>query len=365
MTRWPDIPDETILSLRRRGNNGKRHQWLVAPGVNDLIVRHSRLKGGSWHDSGAGDHCQDLGDALRRIPQLRTLRPGFISEYTVDSSILEPSVLVSMLQVPVGAPAENPEDWPAEVADEWTDSDFTLEEWAPALPWVPRWARINGIRVSAIDVGHVQPVLADEAQEQLVPIRVIARSGWHSEPCGAPVSWAGGNTLSLLTPGLGYSRPWGDSADSDDYPDPFLDLPDSPARLGRTLAEWVIDSHSEVAAALALEPLDVDGTLENEERRAWEKALAEVTLSFDVQVDADVRKPLRENLALLSELYRRTRDSLARPCGDEGQLLAESLGDGPVNGAVGRLSSGDWGPGDGHGLGRKPGAAVPASADRL
>jgi len=99
---------------------------------------------------------------------------------------------------------------------------------------------------------------------------------------------------------------------------------------------------------------DVDGTLENEERRAWEKALAEVTLSFDVQVDADVRKPLRENLALLSELYRRTRDSLARPRGGEGPLLAESLGDGPVNGAVGRLAAGDWGPG-----------VALASADRL
>ena len=60
MTRWPGIPDGTILSLRRRANNRKRQQWVIASGVNDLIVRHSRLKGGSWHDSGAGDHCKDL-----------------------------------------------------------------------------------------------------------------------------------------------------------------------------------------------------------------------------------------------------------------------------------------------------------------
>jgi hypothetical protein len=36
--------------------------------------------------------------------------------------------------------------------------------------------------------------------------------------------------------------------------------------LGHRLAEWVIDTHSEVAAALALQPPDVDGTLDDEER---------------------------------------------------------------------------------------------------
>jgi hypothetical protein len=308
-------------------------------------MRHSRLKGGSWHDSGAGDHCKDLADALRRIPGLRALRRGFISEYTVDSASWEPAVLVSRLQVPAGESAENPDDWPAEVADEWTDSDYALAEWAPQLPWVPLWATVNGIRVSGIDMGrYVQPVLADEDTEQLVPIRVIARSSSHSESSGSGVSWTGGNTLSLLAPGLGYSHSWGDSTESDDCPDQFLDLPDRPAQLGRRLAEWVIDTHIEVAAALALESLDVDGTLDDEERRAWKKALAEVPLSLDVQTDADVLKPLRKNLALLSDLYRRTRDSLAWPGSDEGRVLAESLSDGPVNGAVSRLASGDWGP---------------------
>jgi hypothetical protein len=345
MTRWPDIPDGTILSLRRRANNGKRQQWVIASGVNDLIVRHSRLKGGSWHDSGAGDHCKDLADALRRIPGLGALQQGFISEYTVDNTGWEPAVLVSRLQIPAGESAEDPDDWPGEIADEWTDSDYALADWAPQLPWVPRWATVNGIRVSGIDVGrYVQPVLAEEDQEQLVPIRVIARSSSHSESCGTGVSWTGGNTLSLLAPGLGYSHSWGDSTESDDCPDQFLDLPDRPAQLGRRLAEWVIDTHIEVAAALALESLDVDGTLDDEERRGWKKALAEAPISLDVQVGANVLKPLRQNLALLSDLYRRTRDSLAWPGSDEGQVLAESLGDGPVNGAVSRLASGDWGP---------------------
>jgi hypothetical protein len=48
-----------------------------------------------------------------------------------------------------------------------------------------------------------------------------------------------------------------------------------------------------VAAALALEPLDVDGRLDDEVRRAWKKALAGVPLSLEVQVGADVLTPLR------------------------------------------------------------------------
>jgi hypothetical protein len=99
-----------------------------------------------------------------------------------------------------------------------------------------------------------------------------------------------------------------------------------------------------VAAARALEPFDVDGRLDDEERRAWKKALADVRLSLDAGVGAGVLTPLRETLARLSDLYRRTRDSLAWPGSDEGRVLAQSLGDGPVDGAVSRLASGDWGP---------------------
>jgi len=342
---WLSVPEGTILALKRRWTTGEPDQWAVTADVNGLTVRRSRPDNGkSWHDTQAEERFIDLNDVLKRIPDLRTLRRGTISEYTVDSMVLEPPVFVSLLEIPPGEGPETAGQWPAEVADEWTDSDSALRDWQTSMDWVPRWARVNDLRISVIDMGILQPVLADEGEEQLVPIRQIARSIWHSESGGAPISWSGGNTLSLLAPGLGYNQPWEDSGETDDYVYPFPDLPEPPAEMGKAIAEWVVDTNSEVAAALALEPLDPDGVLEAAERQAWDEDLLQVTLSFEIDVADETQRSLRDALAGKGELYRRTRGALANPHDQDGQALAAALDHALDTGVIGRLTSGDWVP---------------------
>ena len=85
-----------------------------------------------------------------------------------------------MLAVDTAGGPEAAEDWPDYVGKEWGESDAGLLGWlVGGLEWFPRWARINGIRVSAVEIttphGDItQPVLADEDEEELVWIREIA-----------------------------------------------------------------------------------------------------------------------------------------------------------------------------------------------
>ena len=117
---WLSVPEGTILALKRRWTTGEPDQWAVTADVNGLTVRRSRPDNGkSWHDTQAEERFIDLNDVLKRIPDLRTLRRGTISEYTVDSMVLEPPVFVSLLEIPPGEGPETAGQWPAEVADEW------------------------------------------------------------------------------------------------------------------------------------------------------------------------------------------------------------------------------------------------------
>lgn len=252
-----------------------------------------------------------------------------------------------MLEAPEEGGAEAVGDWPEEVAREWAESDSSLQDWQVALDWVPRWAQVNNVRVSVINMGTpesplLRPVLADEGEEQLVPIREIARSGWASESGGAPISWSGGNTLSLLAPGLGYGYAWGDTEEDQVGVYPFTDLPEAPEALGEALADWVTETESEVAAALKLEPLDPGGVIESAERQTWIRRQCHVTISFEVDVKAEAQQALRESLARRSELYRRTRDGLASPRSRDGQALAAALDGALDDGIVGQLISGEW-----------------------
>lgn len=344
---WPSLPQQAILTARRCLLSGERDQWTVSRDVRGVTVRHFRLDpGGLPHETEIVTDARGLANVLQRFPELRTLSKGAINEYQLDEGELEPPVLVSMLAVDMAGGPEAAEDWPDEVGHEWRESDAGLRDWIGELEWFPRWARINDTRVSAVattpEGDIMQPVLADEGDEELVPIREIARSIWHSESGGAPISWTGGHTLSLLAPALGYSRPCADSCEMDQYGYPFLWLPEDPSELGVLLANWVIETESDVAAALALEPLDVDAQLNDAERQAWNERLVDVTVRFEVDVPEQARQSLRESLAEQSELYRRTQTALMYPRSRDGQALAAVFDAALDRGVIGLLTSGDW-----------------------
>jgi len=159
---------------------------------------------------------------------------------------------------------------------------------------------------------------------------------------GAPISWSGGHSLSLLAPGLGYRHPEGDSWEIEDVADPFLRLPDDPVELGTVLADWTIETESAVAAALALEPLDPHDELDLAEREAWDERLGEVTVSFETDVPKEAQRALRDSLAKRSELYRRTLNALGNPHSQDGRALAAALDAAIGDGVVGLLTSGEW-----------------------
>ena len=104
--------------------------------------------------------------------------------------------------------------------------------------------------------------------------------------------------------------------------------------MGIVLADWVTDTESDVAAALALEPLDVDGELSDAERQTWDDRLGAVTVKFEMDVSEQARRSLRESLAERSELYRRTRADLMHPRSQDGQALAAALDTALDDGAV-------------------------------
>jgi hypothetical protein len=82
--------------------------------------------------------------------------------------------------------------------------------------------------------------------------------------------------------------------------------------------------------------------IEGAERQAWIRRLHQVTVSFEIDVNAEAHEALRESLARRSDLYRRTRDGLADPHSLDGQALAAALDGAVDDGIVGRLTSGAW-----------------------
>ena len=143
--------------------------------------------------------------------------------------------------------------------------------------------------------------------------------------------WDSGSIMAILAPELACSAPWGEG-DGRVF---LVDYPEQgpPDEIAAAIAGWLKSIMHDFWAALALEPLDPDGTLNDEGRAAWEDgehALVEPIL----RVPDDVRPLLRTALTEISECYARCAEARANPTGYVAQaLLASSLPD---------LHSGYW-----------------------
>jgi hypothetical protein len=325
---WLDVPDDSLLSVKRQVRAGNREQWAIIERDGAIIVQQAHSEDGSWREAG---WFATIGDAMAGTPELCTLHTGTSTFFDLDDEAdLGEHELAALLDLCPDEGDDDPADWTDSelVACSW--NSFEIWPWAAELPLIRRLATINSFEVCGIvHAGNCFPVLANE--DGLVPRYVPVTAGTRPRSGVSLPGWDSGSILAVLAPGLACSAPWGEGEDGIflvDYPE------QGPAEeIAAAIAGWLKSITHDFWAALVLEPLGPDGTLDDEGRAAWENgehALVDPIL----RVPDDVRPLLRAALTGISEAYARCAEARADPTGYVAQaLLASRLPD---------LHSGDW-----------------------
>jgi len=284
----------------------------------------------------------DVAGAIKAIRTLCAVRRGVINEYTLDQ-YPPASMLLALLHVSATGGDEDGEGCPEGVVDEWSDSDESIEEVVSSFPHVRRWCTIDGARLVALTMGKethpllVEPDDVDLPIEEVLGAREIVHSTWFSESGGAPISWDGGNSLSVVGPLL-WARQWGDQGEESE----FSGLPQSPRSLAKVIAEWAVSIAAEVPAAFVLLPFDPNGTLSAADAERWDERFEGVEASIGFDVHADVLAHLRRSLSQKSPMYRRVRKAFLHPHGKDGKAFARALDGVLEDGVLGQLLWGNW-----------------------
>lgn len=336
---WPAVPENTVVSLKRTTRSGRCERWALSRIESGFSLSHWTLnKQGEWRLSFQLEAGSHLGAAITACPGLRSVRHGAINVFTVDADQLTATELTSQLRVTSAGGDEATDGWPEDLAEEWEESDDFARQILGELPALMRWCTVAGYRLVAVPYGRgLAPVLVDPSSEELV-VRELARYAWFSESGGAPISWDGGNSLSMISDGLVIARQWGDMGEESE----LLRTPRSSRGLAKLVAEWIRSVEIVVPAAVALEEFDPRRTLSENAAKVWDDRFEDVDLSIDLDLDPDVIDLLRRRLARADPLYRRTRDALRRPRGKNGRALAVALDELGESGVLGPLLSGNW-----------------------
>jgi hypothetical protein len=196
-----------------------------------------------------------------------------------------------------------------------------------ALAGTPeRLASVNELETSGIsNAGKCIPVLADE--DGFVALDVPAESGTHAHPGVSMVGWDGGSDLVVLAPGLACSVPWGDELDSGDNGFFLVDYPErgTPEEIAAAIAGWLTNITFDFWAALVLEPLDPDRTLDDRGREAWADFKdGRLTVSPVLRIPEGIEPLLRAELTRLSVSYARSAEARANPAGHVAQVMLAS-----------------------------------------
>lgn len=325
---WLDAPDASLLSVKRQARTGSREQWAIIEGDGAIIVQQARSGDDFWREAG---WFAALGDAVTGTPELHELHKGTVTFFDLDDEAdLSAHDLAAFLDL---CPDEGDDDLASWTEAELEACSWNFSEtwpWAAKLPLIRRLATINGFEVCGIvHAGNCVPVLADK--DGFVPSYVPVTAGTRPRADVSLPGWDSGSILAVLAPGLTCSMPWGEGDDElfvVDYPDQG-----PPEEIAAAIAGWLKIITHDFWAALALEPLDPDGTLDDEGRAAWEDGKHALVTPV-LRVPDDVRPPLRFALTGISESYARCAEARADPTGYVAQaLLASSLSD---------LHSGGW-----------------------
>ena len=336
---WLPTPTNTILSLKRILQSGRRDRWTISESDGRLRLRQqSASPTGTWRTVRDEDAGTDVAAAVTANSVLRTVRRGAISEYTLNQGPPEWGGLLSLLRISTAGGDEDGEGWPQSVAGEWADSDDYVREIIGSAPVVNRWCTVEGLRLVPLQVGRKTVPMLVDLDSELEGLREVAEYTWFSESGGAPISWDGGNSLSVVDESLVWTRQWGDQ----DEESKFSRLPRTPLSLAGLIADWIISIGAEVPAAFSLEPFDPKGTLGSEDAEIWRNRFESLNASLGFNLDADVLAHLGRRLARRNPLYRRTRNAFLRPQGKDGQALATALDAVLRHGVLGQLLYGNW-----------------------
>jgi hypothetical protein len=335
MVDWLSSPDDAVLSVRRQTLVGERKQWAVTTSNDRVFAYEANFETRKW--SALGSSYGSLEDAMRSVRELREARKGFINEYVLDRTKMAATEFVQLLDLEPDDGDENPDDWPADVANQWQWLRECMKRYGASM--LLRWAAINGddMWITGIRGRTFTPLAIDEYEGGYPePLEDIASCWWAVESTGAPVSWAGGYLLERVAPNLACSRPYNDEAElAEDGAYCFIGLPEQAGEFADVVAQWIIDQNAEVGAALSFEEFDPDETLDKGAEKEWRDATRDIEVGAQVYDREDV---VRESLERLSRLYVYTRDAIAHPASDLGQRLLAAY----CSGSLEEVRSGSW-----------------------
>lgn len=323
MSNWTDVPNDTMLSLKRQSRAGLREQWAVVRREGALILERASPEEGIWRESGSFGTIREV---LASSPELRELRKGVVSFFQLTPEAdINVRDFAALLELCPQEGSDDPGDWPLAQLDAsgWEDLEFWRQ--ASDLPLIRRLASVNDLQISGIDAGNCVPVLANE--DGFAAADIVAQASTHAHVGVSMVGWDGGSNLVMLAPGLACSVPWGDEVDSGDNGFLLVDFAEQgrPEEVAAALAEWLTSIGFDFWAALALEPLDPDGILDDQGREAWaEFEHGMLTVSPALRVPAGIEPLLRAALAGLSDSYARTAEARANPAGPVAQVMLAS-----------------------------------------
>lgn len=333
---WPPVPPGTILSARRATAEGGRQRVSLVQAGDEKHLVIARLTARGWSST-----RRAVADPP--LPKLRRwLRAawGTYTSVTTFGGAFDADLLLDAVVVPrQDTRSEDAERWEdgdnAHLSEVASEQDEWLQELLPESDAVIRWFEVDGRRLTLLpdDSGRLAKVLLDPDSDELALDPVLAHLRWFSESGGAPISWNGGGELGFLQGDVLVDRVWGDVD-----PGAQLLVARNRAQLVAALVQWSLCEDAEIAAALALEPLDPRGTLGPEARGEWDRLLEELTLTVSYFLPEDVEQSLRRVLARRGTRYWYVKRALHDPRSGPGRHVLDALRDVAESGVLGAIS---------------------------
>ncbi len=348
----PKLNERASLWVGKRFLSGRIELWQVLQEAGAWRVESWTLVEGatSWNKKSKKCKATSLLESIQVTPELSELTSAAVVRFELATADLHPADLAHALTISGQAP--DVELWEESgLVNEWFDE---ANGYVPTGPeWRLLWTSVSTLfvddrlwnggheggvfYVEGVDVRGkgLMPFLVHEYK--IVPRQTLAESSWFSESGGAPISWDGGNSISLIADGLLQFRQWGDSGEYEN----FVDLPNSNTKLAGLLAEWVDEMGMTIISALRSEQLDPRRTLSVEDRAEWDELIGSLNLSCWLEADSDVLAKVQQQLRLKRD-YQFIMEAMSTPEGKAGHELYRLLRAVDQDGVLGRIMSLQW-----------------------